>query len=88
MLLTGMDISRKNHCNVAILIRKNINSFKMQSLLELTGTEERLLKAVSYDELEQVLSLPMDYKSIDIRIKELSKESDQYLLNALGGINE
>ena len=84
----GTVVALKNHCNVAVYIRKTINSFKMQSLLESTGTQDRLLESITYEGLEQVLSKTMDYKNVDKQIREMSKESEQYLLNALGGIHE
>ena len=84
----GTVVAMKNHCNVAVCIRKSINSFKMQSLLETTGTEDRLLSEISYDNLERILSKSIDYVSVDERIGKMTESSEKYLLEALGGINE
>ena len=84
----GTVVAMKNHCNVAVYIRKSINSFKMKSLLESTGTMDRLMDEITYDNLEKILSQAMDYPVIDERIREMSEDSEKYLLEALEGVHE
>lgn len=73
----------KNHCNVAVLIRQSINVFKLSSLLESAGLQERRLLAVTEAELERVLSKPIHYPAVDQRIGALAAESGSYLKTAL-----
>ncbi len=84
----GTVVSMKNHCSVAVVIRKSINSFKMQSLLETTGTADRLLPEITMENLEQVFSRPIDYESVDENIRNLTRDSERYLEEALGDIHE
>ena len=84
----GTVVAMKNHSNMAVYIRRSINSFKMQSLLELTGTQDRLLSEISYENMEQVFSKPMDYQIIDRKIKEIASNSEKYLLETLEGVHE
>ena len=79
----GAVVSMKNHCNVAVFIRQSINAFKLQSLLEVTGLQDRRLSAVTKEELERVLAKQIDYSSVDSRINALAAESGEYLKNAL-----
>lgn len=79
----GSVVSMKNHCNVAVFIRKSINAFKMESLLKVTGMKERQLAEITKDELERVFGNLPDYSVTDERIKTLADASRQYLTNAL-----
>ena len=79
----GAVVSIKNHCNVAVFIRQSLNAFKLQSLLEVAGLQDRRLLAVTEQELERVLNEPIDYPSVDSRISDLAAESGDYLKNAL-----
>jgi len=84
----GAVVAMKNHCNMAVYIRQSINSFKLQSLLETTGTSDRLLSEITYDNIERLLNSSIDYNDVDKRINELSESSEKYLLDSLGGIHE
>ena len=84
----GTVVAMKNHCNVAVYIRKSINSFKMQSLLDSTGTLDRLLDKINIESLEQVLGKQINYETVDRNIRNMAEDSEQYLLKALGGIHE
>ena len=79
----GSVVSMKNHCNVAVFIRKSINAFKLSSLLEVTGMEARRLREITEAELEKVLFAPIDYAETDKRIDKLAHDSGAYLKNAL-----
>lgn len=79
----GSVVSMKNHCNTAIFIRRSINAFKLESLLNVTGMDARRLNAITEDELERVLSTPIDYAETDRRIGMLAENSGAYLKNAL-----
>ena len=79
----GSVVAMKNHCSVAVFIRKSINAFKLESLLDVTGLKERRLNEISEEELERVLSQPVDYEETDRRIEKLAKNSGAYLGNAL-----
>lgn len=79
----GSVVAMKNHCNTAVLIRPNINAFKLESLLEETGLTGRRLSAVTTEELERVLSQKIDYADVDARIAAMAKKSGEYLQNAL-----
>lgn len=79
----GAVVSMKNHCNVAVFIRQSINAFKLESLLEVTGLQDRRLASVSEKELERVLSAPINYLETDERIAALAEKSGRYLTEAL-----
>ena len=79
----GSVVAMKNHCNVAVFIRQSINAFKLQSLLEVAGLQDRRLSAVTEEELERVLAKQIDYSSVDSGIADLAAESGEYLKNAL-----
>lgn len=83
----GSVVAMKNHCNTAIFIREGLNTFKLRSLLEQTGMENRELSAVTEEELERVLSQPGDYQAVDARIRELVAQSEAYLCAALEEIH-
>lgn len=84
----GSVVALKNHCNVAIFIRKSINSFKLESLLETTGTKERRLPAITEECLEMVLSEEMDYRIVDQKMKEMVTFSEHYLMDKLEKVHE
>ncbi len=79
----GSVVAMKNHCNTAVFIRKSINAFKLESLLDVTGMNERRLSAITEQELERVLSDSIDYTETDRRIRELAARSAAYLTDAL-----
>ena len=79
----GSIVSIKNHRRVAVFIRQKINAFKLESLLNELGMKDQQLNAVSEDELERVLSRPIDYSAIDERIRKMAEKSGEYLKNAL-----
>ena len=60
----------------------------MQSLLESTGTQDRLLDDIKFDSLEQVLGKQIDYATVGRHIRNMAEDSEKYLLKALGGIHE
>ena len=82
----GAVTAMKNHCNLAVLIRKSINQFKMTSLLDQTGLTERRLPELTQTALEEVLSRPINYEETDARIAAMAEESDRYLRHALNQI--
>lgn len=84
----GSVVAIKNHCNVAVYIRESINAFKLRSLLEETGLEARRLTAITQDELESVLSQPIDYAATDDRIAQTTRSSERYLKAALEDVYE
>lgn len=84
----GSVTAMKNHCNVAVFIRESINAFKLRSLLAETGLSDRTLNAVSTDELERVLSTPIDYADVDARIQAMAERSGNYLTDALEKLHE
>lgn len=79
----GSVVAIKNHCNVAIFIRKSINAFKLESLLRETGLESRRLKSISTGNLEHVLSKPIEYEKVDANIENVLTVSKQYLSESL-----
>lgn len=79
----GSVVAMKNHCNVAVFIRQSINAFKLSSLLDVAGLQERRLSAVTEAELERVFSMPINYSDVDQRIGALAAESGNYLKTAL-----
>ncbi len=84
----GAVTAMKNHCNLAVLIRENINQFKMTSLLEQTGLTQRRLPEMTIEALEGVLSQPINYVATDARIAAMAEKSDRYLKQALEQIQE
>ena len=83
----GSVVAMKNHCNVAIFIRESINAFKLRSLLAETGMEHRRLKAITRENLEEVLSGEIDYKSVDANIAKMAQRSEAYLKAALEDVH-
>lgn len=83
----GSVVAIKNHCNVAVFIRKSINAFKLESLLRETGLESRRLKSISAGNLEYVLSKPIDYEKVDANIENALTVSKQYLSESLEKIS-
>ena len=79
----GTVVAIKNHCNVAVFIRKSINAFKLESLLKETGLQGRRLEQLTAKNLEYVLSQPIDYERIDKNIEESLEVSRDYLKKAL-----
>lgn len=84
----GTVVAMKNHCNVAVFIRESINKFKLESLLKETGTESRRLRAITQDNLESVLCLAPDYETIDEKLAQLIRRSEEYLLHALEKVHD
>jgi hypothetical protein len=60
--------------------------YKLQSLLNETGLEERILPQISVEDLGRVFSIGIDYNKVEEKIGEMRKHSEEYLLTALGGI--
>jgi hypothetical protein len=82
----GSVVAMRNHCNLAVYIRESINMYKLQSLLNETGLEERILPQISVEDLGRVFSIGIDYNKVEEKIGEMRKHSEEYLLTALGGI--
>lgn len=83
----GSVVSIKNHCNVAVFIRESINAFKLESLLTETGMLERRLSAITEDNLENILSKPIDYNAVEQKINTMVKFSEEYLNGELEKLN-
>lgn len=83
----GSVVAMKNHCNVAVFIRKSINAFKLESLLKTTGLEDRRLLQITEPNLEKILQNNIDYNDVDKRLSELAENSEEYLINSLENIN-
>lgn len=79
----GSVVAIKNHCNVAVFIRESINAFKLESLMQETGLQSRKLKSLTVQNLEYVLSQPIDYKEVDEKIEKSLMVSRQYLAESL-----
>ena len=82
----GSIAAMKNHCRAAFFIRESINAFKMESLLETAGLEAQRLHSLTPDQLEKTFSREIDYDSVDLRLRRLVESSEQYLLEALEGV--
>lgn len=83
----GSVVAMKNHCNVAVFIRESINAFKLRSLLAETGLEHRRLEEITRENLEKVLSQPIDYEAVDSRIAQMTRISEGYLKAALESVH-
>ena len=68
---------------VAVFIRESINAFKLKSLMQETGLQSRKLKSLTVQNLEYVLSQPIDYKAVDEKIEKSLMVSRQYLAESL-----
>lgn len=79
----GSVVAIKNHCKAAFFIRESINSFKMESLLDVTGLQNQRLEALTSEQMEKVFSQEIDYAEVDRKIELLSKESGNYLKESL-----
>lgn len=83
----GSIVAIKNHCNVAIYIRESINSFKLRSLLDETGLQERRLTEITASQLEKVLTHRIHYDVVDPRLERMAKNGDVFLKNALEAVH-
>ena len=83
----GAVVGMKNHCNLVVYVRENINKFKLLSLLEETGLSYRRLPDLSKASLENITSMPIAYEETDRRIETMIKRSGTYLEEALQGIH-
>lgn len=83
----GTVVAIKNHCNVAVFIRESINAFKLKSLLNIAGLEDRRLTCISEDNLEKILKKNIDYQKVDKKLESLIEQSEDYLLKSLESIN-
>ena len=81
----GAVVAMRNHCNLAVFIRESINMYKLQSLLNETGLEERILPQITAKNLRKVFSVGIDYNKVDEKIRKMRKYSEEYLLAALDG---
>ena len=81
----GAVVAMRNHCNLAVFIRESINMYKLQSLLNETGLEERILPQITAKNLRKVFSVRIDYNKVDEKIRKMRKYSEEYLLAALDG---
>lgn len=68
---------------MAVLIRDNLNSNKMNDLLEKLGLVSRKLVAISKEQLDKVFSEKIDFSDINKNIEEIRKESEEYLISAI-----
>jgi hypothetical protein len=59
--------------------------YKLESLVNETGLEERILPQITAKNLRKVFSVRIDYNKVDEKIKEMRKHSEEYLLAALDG---
>ncbi len=84
----GTVVAIKNHCKLAVYIRKTINAFKMTSLLESTGLESIKLDEISEKNMKKVFAQKTDYEAVDNKISKMIKESEKYLSEALENIDE
>lgn len=71
---------------MAIHYSKHINSSKMLDLVSRLGLEERMMKSISFDELERVFSVEQDNNRLNHRIAELRTMSDNYIKTTLNSI--
>ena len=78
----------RNHCNLAVFVRESINMYKLESLLNETGLEERILPQITAKNLRKVFSAGIDYNMVDEKIRKMRKHSEEYLLAALDGVRK
>lgn len=83
----GTVVGMRNHCNLAVYVRENINKFKLLSLLEETGLSYRRLPNLSESSLNKIISIPIEYEETDKRIEAMIKRSRAYLEGALQSIH-
>lgn len=68
---------------VALYYSRTVNSSKMLDLIDRLGLRDRLLNAVSYDEIERVLSTEPDMSALNERVNDFRCRSLQYLVDSL-----
>lgn len=68
---------------MAVLIRDNLNSNKMNDLLEKLGLVSRKLVTISKEQLDKVFSEKIDFSDINKNIEKIRKESEEYLISAI-----
>ena len=68
---------------MAIYYSREVNSSKMFDLVEQLGLNERMMKSVTYEELERVFSKEQDMDNLTKRITAMREESKRYLQHAL-----
>lgn len=62
---------------------RSLNSNKMYALLKSVGLEQRVMKSISLDEIKRVQSLPINYETVEYRLNNLRKTSEDFLKSAL-----
>lgn len=68
---------------MAVYYSKTVNSSKMLDLVGRLGLQERLLREVTFEELERIFSADVDMSALNERIDDYRQKSITYLKNAL-----
>lgn len=84
----GYVTALKTHRPVALFIRDGINQFKMRSILEATGTEDREFKSFTPRDISCVFRKEMDWEKIDQRLGAMAEAGKEYLTNTLDMFEE
>lgn len=79
----GTIVSTITNVPMAVLVRNTLNSNKMIDLLKKLGIEDRRLKSINKEQLDNVLKNKIDFTQINNKIKTLRLSSTKYLENAI-----
>ncbi|NLV49768.1 MAG: polysaccharide pyruvyl transferase family protein [Clostridiales bacterium] len=83
----GTVVSIIKHVNVAVVIRNEINPFKLMSLLNEAGLNNRLLNCITATNLEKVFTDSIDFNAVDYKIAKMKEISVSYLNVNLRNLN-
>lgn len=79
----GYVTALKTHRETALFIRSEINAFKLKSLMQQTGTEDREFSEFTEEALENVFSQKMDYPKIEGLLEKMAQSGKTYLSEVL-----
>lgn len=70
----------------AIHYSATVNSSKMLDLVSRLGLEDRMMSAITTEELDRVFALKQDMTALEERIEAMRRESEEYLINSLNRV--
>lgn len=71
---------------VAIYYSQKVNSSKMLDLVDRLGLNDRMLKSISFQEIDRIFAEPQDMGLLTERIASMREESQKYLNKALNSV--
>ena len=79
----GFVTSLKTERPFAVYVRNKISPYKMRSLMEQTGTEDREFTSFTFADLEKLYMQEMDYTAVSVKLNKFRQKGVDYLLLSL-----